>query len=487
MKKFRLLALLLCLVVLLAGCGNSLADGTVKDMKWPDGISINGLKKPDKNNESENNENTQDTTNSDSTTDDSDFNKDENIPDQSDNSDSTPIIPPVSSDNDEEDKKPVEIVDTPNVIREEALNLRLTKEVLDRSIVNQGNMSRIAKVIKKAIQGEDVTIGFIGGSITEGTGATTSTRYANVFKSWWEKTFTDSNLTYINAGMGATDSMMGVHRADGDLLNKNPDLVVIDFTVNDTASNGELFKESYESLIRKILKKENSPAIISIFMFDQNGVNLQDIHSEVGKHYDIPMVGYKNALWPAGGEKVYKWSEIGADNIHPNQTGHAILGELLIYYVNTVRAQITKISSEIPPIPDALTDASFENGMLLTNKNFTATSLGSFQLSNNAFRQFQYGWTVHGGYEPITFTGEAKNIYILYLKCKSKNTYGTVSVKLDGNEVGTMNGDYTSGWGDNVQFFKVLDGGELGSHTVSVQLTSQDPKIDFAILGIMIS
>ena len=117
--------------------------------------------------------------------------------------------------------------------------------------------------------------------------------------------------------------------------------------------------------------------------------------------------------WPKGSKVLYAWSELSGDSVHPNNTGHAIISELLIYYINTVREHIESIPENIPALPAPLTDASFENGKLLNSMNFQAIKLGSFVVNYNAFWQFKYGWTVSGGTQPIEFKYNAKNIYIL--------------------------------------------------------------------------
>ena len=39
---------------------------------------------------------------------------------------------------------------------------------LKKGVLNKGNLSRIERVMKKAMAGEDITVGFLGGSITQG-------------------------------------------------------------------------------------------------------------------------------------------------------------------------------------------------------------------------------------------------------------------------------------------------------------------------------
>lgn len=485
----KVFSALLVSVLFLTSCGKLADDVTVK---WPDGIYLEGASKDDEAQSSQETTTSEETPTTSIPTDSSD-NKQSNFDNQSSLPEDNDISSSESSSSEKtssEDKKPsnIKVTNVPNVIREEATNLNLTEEVLKRGIVDAGNMSRLANVIRKAVRGEDVTLGVIGGSITNGTGASpSSNKYAEKFRSWWQSTFKASKLTFINAGIGATDSIVGVHRADADLLDKNPDLVIIEFSVNDIGIDSELVKRSYESLIRKTLNKSNNPAVISVFTFNQNNQSMQTEHSLIAKHYGVPAISYRDALWPAGGQKVYNWSEIAGDNVHPNNTGHAIISELLIYYVNTVRAQIESVSESIPSLPVSLTDAPFENGVLLTNKTITAESLGSFNVNNNTFWQFKEGWTVSGGTKPIIFKGNAKSIYILYKKDKNSGKGGKVEVKLDGNVIGTINSDYSTGWGDYATFYKVLDTEVSGEHEIEIKLTSTGSKTEFAILGLMVS
>ena len=75
--------------------------------------------------------------------------------------------------------------------------------------------------MKKAIQGEDITVGFLGGSITQGCNASApETCYAYLVYQWWCEKFPKSKIAYINAGIGGTTSQFGAARAESDLLSK---------------------------------------------------------------------------------------------------------------------------------------------------------------------------------------------------------------------------------------------------------------------------
>ena len=121
------------------------------------------------------------------------------------------------------------------------------------------NLKRLKNCMKRAEAGEELTIGFLGGSITQGSLATTmENTYAYRVFTWWKQTFPKANFHYVNGGIGGTTSHYGVSRAVTDVLMYQPDFVVVDFSVNDEADT--FFQETYEGVVRKLLSWDSKPA-----------------------------------------------------------------------------------------------------------------------------------------------------------------------------------------------------------------------------------
>lgn len=170
------------------------------------------------------------------------------------------------------------------------------QDMLPLLMYTQGNPARVAKVIKKLQAGEEVTIAYLGGSITQGTGADGENCYAALTTKWIESQYPDAKVNYVNAGIGATGSYIGVHRCDEQVLSYDPDLVFIDFSVNDESQNNAINALTYEGLIRKIWKHSSNPGIICIAMTQDNGTSVQDCHGEVTEKYSVPFVSYHDAM-----------------------------------------------------------------------------------------------------------------------------------------------------------------------------------------------
>ena len=176
----------------------------------------------------------------------------------------------------------------------------------ENAIANRGNLFQLKRVMERAMAGEMITLGFLGGSITQGSLATKPENcYAYRVYEWWSRQFPNAKTMYVNAGIGATTSEYGVARVEADLLKHQPDVVIVEFSVNDEST--EHFKETYEGLVRKILREETAPAVLLVHnVYYHNGANAQMMHAQVGRHYDLPAVSMQSSYLPGSGGRTYR-------------------------------------------------------------------------------------------------------------------------------------------------------------------------------------
>lgn len=255
-------------------------------------------------------------------------------------------------------------------------------EMIKKSLMNMGNNFRIKKAIDKARKGEEVTLGFIGGSITQGAGAipiNTECYSYKIFKGFCDMTGRgyEDNVHYVKAGVGGTSSELGMLRYERDLLDsgKNiPDIVIVEFAVNDEGD--ETKGECYDSLVRKIYNGPGSPAVVLLFAVFSNDFNLQERLSPVGFAYDIPMVSTLNSvkdqfyLKKDQGRVIAK-NQYFYDCFHPSNIGHTIMADgVLNLFKEADKAPYDKeksITDIKPPI-----GGEFENVVLLDKKDRTS-------------------------------------------------------------------------------------------------------------------
>ena len=94
----------------------------------------------------------------------------------------------------------------------------LRKAVVERSLITVGNTERSAAALKKAEQGENITVAYIGGSITEGLTAGPEDCWAKLSYNRLCERFPSVQINYVNAGMSGTPSTLGIIRTERDVL-----------------------------------------------------------------------------------------------------------------------------------------------------------------------------------------------------------------------------------------------------------------------------
>ena len=363
-------------------------------------------------------------------------------------------------------------------------DLGITQAMINESVYSKGNQARLAAVMKKARSGQPITIGFLGGSITDGSNVPIEKSYARLVKAWWEATFPLSRITYVNAGIGSTGSIIGVHRVDADLLSKKPDFVVLEYAVNDGTDTET--RNAYESLVRRILKSPNNPALMLLFMCTNGGGSAQDSHAIVGKHYDLPMISYKDGISTAVRENRFPWTKFSDDTVHPNIFGYAVCGAFIKSYLNSVVTQLDTISLAEKPLPKALSGDFYQNTHILGSNNYTPKALGDFQKTNNALYFWKNGWEVkRGANRPIVFEVQARRVWLLY-KRDITNTKGIASVSVDGAHFCDLNGHFQDGWGEIGGLQLVAKADTPQKYTISIQMKAGQNK-DFVLAAVYVA
>lgn len=365
----------------------------------------------------------------------------------------------------------------------------VSEEMYQRAIAfRQGSLTRLAAVMRRARAGEDITVGVIGGSITEGYSASDRERtsYACHMRNWWQERFPNITVEYVNAGIGGTSSYLGVHRVQEDLLDHKPDFVIVEFSVND--GNTIFYKRSYDNLLRRILMDENAPALMLLFTTQESGDSAQINDALLGFGYELPMISYGNAVLPAIESGEFTWKDISPDNIHPNDRGHAIIGELIYLYMNDVYARLEEIPEQAEPFNmEAQTDERYMEGRILDGSNLTPLSAGSFtERQENWYFPYEDYWYTTGGEEPIVFEIEAANIGLLYQR-DVDDAFGQYDIYIDGERVRTLNGNFVNGWGNSMEAEELYTSGQPALHRVEVRKNPDSAGGKFTVIGWLVS
>lgn len=354
---------------------------------------------------------------------------------------------------------------------EESLIERYGIEV-ERAFANRGNLMRLKDCMRRAKAGEALKIGFVGGSITQGSLATAEDKcYAYHVYSWWKQTFPQAEFEYINAGIGGTTSQFGVARVQEDLLEKEPDFVIVEFSVNDKST--EHFLETYEGLVRKILKWKTNPAVLLVHsVYYDSGANAQLMHAKIGRYYDLPCVSMQSSVFAKVVDGSIPKDEITPDSLHPNDVGHRLEAEIITSFLELVLGDLqtketTRVVKEAP-----LTANEYENSVRFRSENANAV-LDGFCVDETPQEgitdRFKGGWTAGAAGAGITFTVKGSCIGIQYRRTIDHPAQ-IAEVILDGKRAGLLDANFDETWGDNLELDTIAEHIENTSHEVTIRL-----------------
>ncbi len=361
---------------------------------------------------------------------------------------------------------------------------------------NRGNRRRIISIYRKAQAGEPITVGFLGGSITQGCAASSYDKcYAYKVFEWFKNSFPLSDVKYVNAGIGATDSQFGCARVEEDLLSKKPDICFVEFSVNDEANDH--FRETYEGLVRKILLSDPSRALMLIHnvRFDDGG-SAQLIHTKAARCYDVPAVSMRDVIIPELESGRLEAKTITSDNLHPNDAGHELVSEIIISVLKEIKDHMNDPEPEEGKMPPAETLNAYEDSVRYRNDNagdliagisgFTADNLHQ-DIITDIFRK---GWTATEKGSYIIFKVKGSCIGVQYRRTiKKPAPVATLTVDGDKDSAVELNAEFDEDWGDKLCLSTVLDHGENKEHTVKIELTQthEGDILPFYLVSIIVS
>lgn len=369
------------------------------------------------------------------------------------------------------------------------------REVMEKSLLSTGTNGRLERVLSKLENGEKVSIAFIGGSVTEGAGAAKITdSYADRVITYLKDTYKEAEITYVNAGLGGTPSALGVMRYERDVLQeleKTPDLVFVEFAVNDyqEPTNGR----AYESLVRRILEENEETAVALIFAVFQSKWNMQDTYIPIGEYYGLPMVSIKDAVNLAYEKEKLTDKEYFSDEYHPTSYGHKIMADCIDYMLE--EAAKKEKATKIAVLPEgAKLGLDFQSITLLTANDTKGVRVEKGDFCNTDTQVHMFGrkgqiafpdnWMYEGTGTNTEFSVKltCKNILLNY-KLSSSEDFGTVVVMVDGQKVTELSGYSQGGWNQS-NVVLLLDEKESDTHVISIKMKDGDERKKFTILGI---
>lgn len=173
---------------------------------------------------------------------------------------------------------------------------------------------------------KQVTVGFIGGSITDPRGRQ---RWPEYVMNELVAAYPDVDFTVVNVAIGATGSAGAVMRCESRLIPYDCDLIFMEYAVNDNGIPTEQRNASREGLIRKFLQKTHADLVITYtysidflpYMLEGKVPPTIAEYEVLAEHYGIPSVFMSRYALDCEQEGLVRWEEWLPDGLHPANVG----------------------------------------------------------------------------------------------------------------------------------------------------------------------
>jgi lysophospholipase L1-like esterase len=210
----------------------------------------------------------------------------------------------------------------------------------------------------KLKQGGPVRIGYLGGSVSAQEGWRPKTLQ------WFQQQYPQAGVSQINAAVGGTGSDLGVFRLRRDVLDQKPDLLFVEFSVNDFRAPPEQIYRAMEGIVRQTWR--DNPTTDICFIYIVASPSLEALSKgelppsyaameKIAEHYGIPSInaGLEVARLAQAGKLILTGAKpktdaekaalggkilFSPDGFHPYiETGHQLYLEAIVRGMNAIK------------------------------------------------------------------------------------------------------------------------------------------------------
>lgn len=368
-----------------------------------------------------------------------------------------------------------EVIDYSTLTEEEIYDL-----MVERSLITTGDETRMANVLDRAAKGEEITVAYIGGSITEGyhdnLTLAEDEKWAKMTNNWLSEQYPDATFNYVNAGLSGTPSILGNLRLERDVLASEPDIVFVEFAVND--GNATAYHNAYESMVRTLLTQDKDIAVVLLFTIVESGHTCQEYMTKIGENYNLPMISLPNSLWVEMQEGRMTWDDYSGDQSHPHVEGSKYIRDYIIYYFEQVidGAAAGEVDKTLP---EPVYSGDYMNMSFLESTNLDVEIEGFVEYDTHHW--FNDGWFYKGSDgAKMSFEVNCKKLAMVF-KANNSQVYGDAQIYIDGELSTTVSSNMESGWNNPEQTY-IINNDESAAHTVEIVVEGGTPCC-FYVLG----
>ncbi len=195
---------------------------------------------------------------------------------------------------------------------------------------------------------------YLGGSITCGARASDYERsWARLSFNGFARALYGDDVEMLNASISGTGSRVAAFRLHDHVLSYHPDMVLVEFAVNDnevSKQDREMVIASMEYLVRTLKAHNPDVAITFVYTTNRDGENASHAHTVVAQHYGIPEIDLRAAVLDKIHTGENTWDDFLADAAHPADAGHRLYADVVTRTILSDPARFTAPVREREPI-----------------------------------------------------------------------------------------------------------------------------------------
>lgn len=371
----------------------------------------------------------------------------------------------------------------------------------------QQKQNGLSNSLWKIKNGETFTVGYIGGSITQGVGGSKSYGYANLSFNAMAEKYAREGLTFVKLqkGISGTGSNYGAYRIDAELSldnpSKVPDLTFVEFSINDNHQGfaASSSRKYMETIARKLYKANPNMDVVFLYTTQLQRLDTIDTwitaHKAVADRYGITQINVGKALidhirahedyvsdeetFKGADDKNYSdlWLTYMSDYVHPTDAGYQVYSDAIMEVLDA------EWSKEVPATqtPMVLSESAYNsvddcylaglprsyaplgNQMPATNQNYEISYIDN-QSTIALWQTNTKRLDITGGDQVIGFKFTGTGLNFRYRA--NLYNYGTLKFNIDGKV-------YIITASSRDWFVKVAEGLPYGEHTVTI-LSNED-------------
>jgi hypothetical protein len=191
-----------------------------------------------------------------------------------------------------------------------------------------------------------------------------------------------------------------------------------------------------------------------------------DIHVAICENYGIPILSVPQIFLPLLKSGRLVWKDWSTDTIHPSDSGHAMIADLIISFLEECYKEAISLSKpkHIRKIKPPITKNGFAKSAVYDASSFTPDDYGNWTLYRDS-SGWNNSWAANAEDQPMVFKVKAKSLIFGYRKT-IKPTNGKLIVKMDGNQLKEIDPNFKKGWGDWVPNETVFKEDKAEKHTI---------------------